>query len=185
MFEGETFKPNSPLGQFLAILPLLDFADTGTAIDLAIAKLDKMAGDPDLEDGIDAEPDDDAKGDVAWPEWHTMGRHKGLSQIVHEDDEDDDIDAGIDDEPHDAEEDRGAEEDGEPGSWPEGWQGGGAVFDDDGHEEDHIDQRMRQPHRDRIRRTRCDYVRLGYAPYGWSEYRLREGSRRGGFVLSI
>lgn len=52
---------------------------------------DALPGDPD-----DAEPDDDAKGDPAWVEWGTRGRHKqrlGAYEMIisrHEDDEDDD-----------------------------------------------------------------------------------------------
>jgi hypothetical protein len=94
---------------------------------LLISLLDVRAGDIDLEDGeghglptddrgrllVDAsdlrhdddEPDDDAKGDVSWTEWHTRGRYKLDSRSsesrhpmsgttphcqVGEDDEDDD-----------------------------------------------------------------------------------------------
>lgn len=64
------------------------------------ARADQLAGDP-----VDAEPDDDAKGDIAWPEWHTRGRYKVVERptgahepmarhegvgMAHEDDEDDD-----------------------------------------------------------------------------------------------
>lgn len=51
--------------------------------------------------------------DVAWPEWHTRGRHKVsghgaemANSMVHEDDEDDDPDTGVEDGQFDGEEDR-------------------------------------------------------------------------------
>lgn len=103
MLEGQTFQPNSPIGQFLAIMPLLDYEDTGAAIEALMERLDRMDGDPDLErDMSDYEPDDDAKGDTAWIEWHSRGRHmqgafgaelvarNRYGTMLREDDEDDD-----------------------------------------------------------------------------------------------
>lgn len=72
------------------------------AIEILIDVLDLLGGDPDLEDNADAEPDDDAKGDPAWIEWQSRGRHKlgrcggekltrdRFGNACHEDDEDDD-----------------------------------------------------------------------------------------------
>ena len=69
---------------------------------VAIDLLDTLDGDTDQEDENDLEPDDDAKGDPAWIEWHTRGRHKTgrfnseriardcHGSMLHEDAEDDD-----------------------------------------------------------------------------------------------
>lgn len=72
------------------------------AVEVLIDVLDLLGGDPDLEDSGDLEPDDDAKGDPAWLEWNTRGRHKTgryggeklardrYGNAVHEDAEEDD-----------------------------------------------------------------------------------------------
>lgn len=48
------------------------YAEIGDQIDALIAFVDDLQGDVDLEDGGDDEPDTDAMGDQAWPEWHTL-----------------------------------------------------------------------------------------------------------------
>jgi hypothetical protein len=50
--------------------------ELGDTIDALIAFMDDLSGDCDLEDGGDDEPDDDAKGDPSWPEWHTRAHLK-------------------------------------------------------------------------------------------------------------
>lgn len=99
--------------------------EIGDTIEGLIAFMDDLGGDPDLEDSHDQEadmsdyePDDDAKGDISWTEWHTRGRHKaqhGREAIrgrsgwtAGEDDEDDDPDTSVEDHPQgfDPEEDR-------------------------------------------------------------------------------
>lgn len=67
------------------------------AVEALIARLDAADGDMDLEEIDEREPDDDAKGDPSWTEWHTRGRHKGGTGLkglngwnVYEDDEEDD-----------------------------------------------------------------------------------------------
>ena len=49
------YLPNNPFAQFLAIVPLFDRSETGDAIEILIAKLDALDGDPDLEDATGAE----------------------------------------------------------------------------------------------------------------------------------
>ncbi len=70
MPKRQTFTPNSAIGQFFMLLPLLDKSDSGVAVEALIEKLDKLGGDPDLDDDDDREPDDDGKGDLSWTEWH-------------------------------------------------------------------------------------------------------------------
>lgn len=48
------------------------YQEIGDQVDALIAFLDDLQGDVDLEDGNDNEPDGDAMGDQAWPEWHTL-----------------------------------------------------------------------------------------------------------------
>lgn len=157
--------------------------EVGDQIEALIAFMDEMAGDPDLEDSeacegeIDAtgrsltcrtladetENDSADNGDRAWQEWdarnakarrHAMHEPVGLA-TTEEDDEDDDPAGGdVVDEPHDAEEDHGAEEAGEEGTWPEGEDAYGALRTyGDGQEDDGI--HVRNIYRDRIRRRRC------------------------------
>ncbi|EZP79517.1 hypothetical protein BV97_03954 [Novosphingobium resinovorum] len=82
--------------------------ELGDMIEYLIAQVDFIAGDPDEECNGDLEPDDDGKGDPAWPEWHTLSQkltrhgttpmgHTPWGGISHEDDEDDD--AAEDDDP--------------------------------------------------------------------------------------
>ncbi|EPR12081.1 hypothetical protein M527_01820 [Sphingobium indicum IP26] len=69
-------------------------------LSVAIELLDTLDGDTDREDENDLEPDDDAKGDVSWPEWHTLsaamrrsGNNAARDQdgfMIAEDAEDDD-----------------------------------------------------------------------------------------------
>lgn len=107
--------------------------ELGDTIESLIAFMDDLGGDPDLEDSetgsamVDAsgrffgecppeqdedrEPDDDAKGDLSWAEWHTRGRHKldgfggellsrdRYGNPFGEDDEDDDPDTSVEDDP--------------------------------------------------------------------------------------
>lgn len=92
-------------------------------VESAIGLLDNLDGNPDEEeetledafvvhDPAFAMMDSDGR-DVAWPEWHTRGRHKVsgfgaemVNSMVHEDDEDDDPDTGVEDGPFDGEEDK-------------------------------------------------------------------------------
>lgn len=194
MLELQIIAQGKPVALFdlPALLGRLDAArELGDTIEGLIAFMDDMGGDPDLEDGYDAErdmsdyePDDDAKGDVSWTEWDTRARHKlqGDHEPIRrangwtalEDDEDDDADTGVEDDPRgfDPEQDLGAEEAGEGGSWPEtagGYQGsGGHHYDDDDHEGDATD--TSRAHRDYIRRTRCE----SYVRYGERRYRLAQ-----------
>ncbi|MFT4055208.1 MAG: hypothetical protein QM681_11940 [Novosphingobium sp.] len=75
--------------------------ELGDMIEYLIAQVDMIEGDPDEECNGDLEPDDDAKGDPSWPEWHTLSHklsargatpmgHTPWGGISHEDDEDDD-----------------------------------------------------------------------------------------------
>jgi hypothetical protein len=91
------------LGEFIeAAIALLDAIDVESDPDIPdfSPRSDGLPGTPD-----DAEPDDDDKGDVSWPEWHTRGRHKLVELLsgshepmarhegvgmAYEDDEDDD-----------------------------------------------------------------------------------------------
>ena len=147
MGKHVSIRGKTPQEAFLNLLPVFDRDDIEAAVDILIEKLDRIAGDPDLEDGegvdfVDArgsylfdggpgneedrEPEDDAKGDVSWSEWHTRARHKtpgGHEAVrgpgglpIEEDDEDDDPDTAIEDDPRgfDPEEDFGAEEADEP-----------------------------------------------------------------------
>ncbi len=50
--------PNSPFGAFLGLLPLFDAEDLGNVAELTIERLDRLAGDPDIEE------DDPAGGDI-------------------------------------------------------------------------------------------------------------------------
>lgn len=89
----------------------------------------------------------------------------------------DEIDGDTDLEP---EEDVGAEEIGEAGSWAESAEGrhDTAPFADDEHEEDRAAVEMRQEHCERIQRTRCDEVRT---PRGLLlRYRLKPPLVHGG-----
>lgn len=75
--------------------------ELGDMVEALIAQIDIIEGDPDVECNGDLEPDDDAKGDPSWPEWHTLSHklsargatpmgHTPWGGISHEDDEDDD-----------------------------------------------------------------------------------------------
>jgi len=126
---------------------------------------DGFPGDPDdAEDGGDLEPDDDAKGDIAWVESHGRG---GVDMPMlciagwppHEDAEEDDDSGG------------NVEDTGEEGSWPEseecGHMGVHAYRDDD---REPADRSLMLLHRDRLRLTRC-------RPRRWGEFELIDGDR--------
>ena len=88
----------APMPAVAKILSRYDRSQLEDFISVAIGLLDVADGDPDLEtDDSDYEPDDDAKGDPSWTEWHTRGRRKADPGIhdrhgrsMHEDAEDDD-----------------------------------------------------------------------------------------------
>jgi hypothetical protein len=109
-----TFAPARASRIAAALLNKHSVHEISEAIELLIDVLD-LIGPPDedagdlaaVADGLpgdvaDAEPDDDAKGDLPWIEWHTRGRHKDArfggerlardryGNAAHEDDEDDD-----------------------------------------------------------------------------------------------
>ena len=92
--------------------------EIGDTIERLIQFVDELSGDPDLEDNNDREadtsdwePDDDAKGDPSYAEWHTLppatrraGKIEGKplhpwGAPVAEDAEDDDPDTGCEDGP--------------------------------------------------------------------------------------
>lgn len=91
-------------------------------VESAVGILDNLDCNPDeeeesLEDAFVAHDPAfarmDGERDIAWPEWHTRGRHKlsshgaeMASSLIHEDDEDDDPDTGVEDGPFDGEEDK-------------------------------------------------------------------------------
>lgn len=105
MGKHYSFEAENDHEALLAIMAHLNREGVGNAIDALIERLDVLDGDPDIEDIDEREPDDDAKGDVSWPEWHTRARrrvvetlsgahepmayHAGVG-MAHEDDEDDD-----------------------------------------------------------------------------------------------
>lgn len=70
------------------------------AIEVLMEMLDKLGGDPDLEDNADLEHDHAELADITYTEWHTRGRHKLIHKgaecgptaygRMHEDCEDDD-----------------------------------------------------------------------------------------------
>lgn len=80
------------------------------AIEVLMEMLDKLGGDPDLEDNADLEHDPAELADITYTEWHTRGRHKLIYKgsecgptaygRMHEDCEDDDPDTGVEDDPH-------------------------------------------------------------------------------------
>lgn len=91
-----------PMPAVARILSRYDRGKLAAFVAVAIDLLDVLDGDPDREDGGDLEPDCDGKGDPAWLEWHTRGRHKSgryggeklardrYGNAAHEDAEDDD-----------------------------------------------------------------------------------------------
>ena len=78
------------------------YVELGDMIEALIAQMDILAGDCDLEEAGDLEPDGDAFGDVAWIEWDGRGPQKmeacgseavarlDMFGLLHEDDEEDD-----------------------------------------------------------------------------------------------
>jgi len=110
---------------FPALLSTFDRGTLASAVEVLVAVLDAM--DPPSEDdpnfgtvadglagdAFDGEPDDGAKGDIAWVEWTTKPanlRRSGQHEIIptwHEDDEEDDApeeddnDSAVDDRPCD------------------------------------------------------------------------------------
>ncbi|WP_267395273.1 MULTISPECIES: hypothetical protein [unclassified Sphingomonas] len=48
--------------------------EVGNQIDALMAFLDDLGGDPDLEDGHDAEADNSDAENCSYPEWHTLDR---------------------------------------------------------------------------------------------------------------
>lgn len=92
-------------------------------VESALGLLDNLDGNSDAEeepledafvahDPVFAMMNGDGR-DVAWPEWHTRGRHKVTghgaemtNSMVHEDAEDDDPDSGVEDGQFDGEDDR-------------------------------------------------------------------------------
>ncbi len=97
MLEGQHFEPTGRLAQFMRVASDLDQVEIGFAIDTLIGRLDDAAGDPDLEDGGDTEPNGDER-DASFPEWREWARdvpvfEKGMrSALDHEDAEDSDDD---------------------------------------------------------------------------------------------
>jgi hypothetical protein len=75
--------------------------DMENAVELLIATLDAIDGDAEAEPVDEREPDEDARGDPAWTEFHTRGRHKlqyghepvrGIDgRTARDDDEDEDV----------------------------------------------------------------------------------------------
>ena len=86
----------------LSIFATFDRRTLANAVEVLVAVLDTIDGDPDVElNGDEQDSDGDERGDPAWIEWQTRGRHKLDAQggerlardggrIVLEDDEDDD-----------------------------------------------------------------------------------------------
>lgn len=66
-----SFDRDQLAGFITVALDLLDLADDHEDVADFCPRKDGLPGDP-----ADAEPDDDGKGDVSWPEWQTRGRHK-------------------------------------------------------------------------------------------------------------
>jgi hypothetical protein len=97
-----------PMPAVARILSQFDRPKLEGFITVALGLLDVLDGDPDTEDNGDAEAVGDEE-DIAWPEWHTRGRHKDLPprSLPHEDAEDDDAseeddgDSAVDDRPCD------------------------------------------------------------------------------------
>ena len=159
--------------RFAKLIDEIDRAQIGATIDLLIERLDSRDGDPDLEDDDPSGSALDRGEGASWPEWSARRAKlpymlSGAELHLGEDGEEDDPAGGnIDDEPHDPEEDKGVED--EP-------------HDEEADElDDPEDRAVRRPHRDRIRRTRCDRIdhpgRAGaWGCPGWSTYRLRDGS---------
>ena len=81
------------------------------------------------------------------------------------------LDARDDDCDLEPEEDKGLEEDGEPGSWPESGAFSAAAIGDDEREPEDWSQVRR--HRERIRRTRCQRIDHGGRMAQWSTWQLR------------
>lgn len=154
----------SPIERFYAMIDLFERNEVEAAVDALIARLDADDGDPDLEDGHDAEAYQGDETDGAWIEWHLRPNHRAAAEPIGltgygagEDDEDGDEDedddpagGNITDEPHDA----------EPDAEPD-------------------NPVARHPFTARIRREACDVERL--VGWGWQDtrYRLRYRGRDG------
>lgn len=193
----------APLAAVARALSGFNREQLGSAIEVLIALLDVADPEPDLEendleDSFVLSPsaqhsgtgagcqisdpggtDEDANGDPAWAEWHTVPnstRRAGkLLALDHEDAEDDDPDTGVEDNPLgiDPEEDIGIEDqreldEAENGRTPD-W----------GIDQTHAlpdamviasDQAGVAEHRKRIRATRCD----SFSRWGHTHYRLRD-----------
>ena len=97
MLEGQQFELNGRLAQFMRMIDAFERDDIETAVDALIARLDARDGDPDLEDGNDAEPSGDEL-DASFPEWRPGDREvpsfsrNMRSALDHEDAEADDED---------------------------------------------------------------------------------------------
>ena len=63
-----SFDRDQLAGFITVALDLLDLADDHEDVADFRPRKDGLPGDP-----ADAEPDDDGKGDVSWPEWQTRG----------------------------------------------------------------------------------------------------------------
>ena len=83
-----------PMPAVARVLGQFDRDKLGAAIEVMIALLDLIDGDPEAEEnGGDNEPSDGDDKDAAWIEWHTMsGSQKHGHNLLagHEDDEQDD-----------------------------------------------------------------------------------------------
>jgi hypothetical protein len=149
MYINTTFPPDSDarLAAFLSGATMLGAKEIGMAVDALIAKLDALSGDSDLEE------DDPSGGDIT-------------------------------DEPHDCdgdEEDGNASEDdfmihayvgndpGCPIADPGGFEASHGFRQQEEDDEDDA-AALREPHLNRIRRTRCNQVRAGRYVTG---YKLR------------
>lgn len=146
MLERQTFTP-APVDVRALILAAATMprAAVEASIEGLIALLDRIDGDPDIEDGHDAEQITALDGFMA----------PGVS-------------AGLTDD-HEPSEDREGVDEAEPGSWAEydGETDYGTLdsYADDDREEDADDRMIRVRYRDRIRSRRCVPVRDAYWPF--------------------
>ncbi|WP_414901293.1 hypothetical protein ACMT1E_15050 [Sphingomonas flavalba] len=162
---------SAPPPAITRVLAAFDRDQLAGFVAVAIDLLDLADGDPDREEDDPPESAGDDLGDQSYPEWHTRGRHKLTARgaeaatgfAMLEDVEEDDADMGIEDDPLGFDPEEDVEHDGrEP--------------DHDDEAEDREARLIRQPHRDRIRRTRCDRIvyHNGFNHRDHVEYRLRE-----------
>lgn len=94
-----TLTPDmAPAAPLMRMLGRFDRAKVESFVEISIALLDLMDGEPDTEANGDDEPSGD-EGDVSWNEWYTRGNRKRQKIISEQftDNEDDEANGAEDD----------------------------------------------------------------------------------------